>query len=205
MLNANFVYIGIIINAIGSLGYLLATIRGKIKPNKISFFLWSISSFIAFFAEIKQGVGIQSLMTLSISLFPVCILVASFINKQASWQITKTDILYGTCSLIGLLFWFITKIGNIAILFSILASILSYLPTILKAYRFPSTESALPWLAASLQGLCTVLTITHWNFATAAFPIYFFIINLFPFVFAQFPFTRPRQHEEVASFDTDIA
>lgn len=186
MLDQNFIFVGIALNAIGLSSYLIDTVKGKIQPNKVSWALWSIAPLVAFLAQIKQGVGIQSLMTLSVGLFPIIIFLGSFVNKKAYWKLAKFDLSCGVLSLIGLVLWQITQIGNIAILFSIMADGLAYVPTIAKAYKFPETESAWPWLAISSNGLFTLLTIKNWNFANFGFPLYFLIANLIVFVTAQF-------------------
>jgi hypothetical protein len=63
MLNHGFVILGTLIGAAGSVAYLIDTVKGKVKPNRVSFLLWSIAPLIAFFAQIKQGVGLEALMT----------------------------------------------------------------------------------------------------------------------------------------------
>ena len=73
MLSQNFIIIGTLIGAVGSIAYLVDTVKGKVKPNRVSFLLWSIVPFIAFAAQIKQGVGLEALMTF----------MASFVNKKA--------------------------------------------------------------------------------------------------------------------------
>jgi hypothetical protein len=57
MLNENFVILGFVIQMSGSLKYLIATLQGRVKPNKVTFFLWALAPLIAFSAEIKQGDG----------------------------------------------------------------------------------------------------------------------------------------------------
>jgi len=59
MLSQNFIIIGTLIGAVGSIAYLVDTVKGKVKPNRVSFLLWSIAPFIAFAAQIKQGVGLE--------------------------------------------------------------------------------------------------------------------------------------------------
>lgn len=190
MLNQNFVYIGILLNFIGSSGYLIGTLKGQIKPNKITFLLWSIAPLIAFAAQTFQGVGVQSIMTLSVGLFPLAILLASFVNKKAYWKTNKFDISCGLLSIVGLILWQITHIGNIAILFSIIADGFAALPTIMKAYTHPETESSWPWLASSISGILTLLTITNWQFATYGFPLYYTIIVFTIFILSQFKLNR---------------
>lgn len=110
MLPEQFVFVGIAVNAIGLFSYFLDTIKGKIKPNKVSFALWSIAPIVAAFAQFKQGVGIQSLMTLSVGVFPIVIFFGSFVNKKAYWKITRFDLSIGALALIGLILWQITKV-----------------------------------------------------------------------------------------------
>jgi len=111
MLHPNFVIVGTLIGAIGSFAYLIDTVKGKVKPNRVSFLLWSIAPFIAFAAQMKQGVGIESLMTFSTGFLPFLIFGASFVNKKAEWKLTKFDLLCGVLSLVGLVLWLITQSG----------------------------------------------------------------------------------------------
>ncbi|HLO13486.1 MAG TPA: hypothetical protein VK206_01565, partial [Anaerolineales bacterium] len=150
MLHPNFVIVGTILGSIGTLAYIIDTIKGRVKPNRVSFLLWSIAPFIAFAAMLKQGVGISSLMTFSTGFLPLLVFIASFVNKKAEWKITRFDLVCGFLSVIGLALWLITKVGNVAIIFSILADGLAAVPTIRKAYYYPETEIAWPWFATSI-------------------------------------------------------
>jgi len=99
MLNENFVVLGVLLQFIGGLSYLIDTIKGKIQPNKVSWFMWCIAPLVAFAAEISQGVGILSLTTFITGFVPLLVFSASFLNKKAEWKITKFDLLCGVLSL----------------------------------------------------------------------------------------------------------
>ncbi len=186
MLNPNFVIVGTLIGAIGTFAYIIDTVKGKVKPNRVSFLLWSIAPFIAFAAMLKQGVGISSIMTFSTGFLPLLVFIASFVNKKAEWQLTRFDLACGFLSFVGLTLWLITKVGNIAIIFSIVADGLAAVPTIRKAYYYPKTEIAWPWLASSVGVMLTLLTITNWTFANYGFIMYILIVNLIIFSLVQF-------------------
>jgi hypothetical protein len=186
MINQNFVIIGAIIAAAGSLSYLIDTLKGRVKPNRVSFLLWSLAPLIAFFAEIKQGVGIQALMTFIVGFLPLTIFIASFVNKKAVWNLTGFDLICGTLSIIGLVFWYITKSGNIAIIFSILADALAAIPTVVKSFNYPETESAWPYFASTISAILTLLTVKVWNLANIGFPLYIVLITLVIFSLVQF-------------------
>ncbi|HEX2869527.1 MAG TPA: hypothetical protein VHO03_20960 [Ignavibacteriales bacterium] len=186
MLSSNFVIIGSVVGAVGSIAYLTDTVKGKIKPNRVSFLLWSIAPCIAFAAQIKQGVGMESLMTFMTGFLPLLTFGASFVNKKSEWKITRFDLACGALSILGLILWLITKVGNIAISFSILADGLAAVPTIVKAYKYPDTEAAWPWLAAPLGIVLTLLTLTELTFANSGFIIYILVLNLLIFSLVQF-------------------
>lgn len=186
MLNENLVIVGALIGALGSLAYLIDTVKGKIRPNRVSFLLWSIAPLIAFAAQIKQGVGLESLMTFSTGFLPLTVFLASFVNKQAEWKITRFDLICGLLSIIGLALWLITKVGNVAITFSILADGLAALPTIVKAYKYPATEIAWPWLATVIGVILTLLTLDRLTFANSGFIIYILLVDALIFILVQF-------------------
>lgn len=186
MINENFVIFGFVLQALGSLKYIIETLKGRVKPNRVTFFLWALAPLIAFAAEIKEGVGIQSLMTFGIGFFPLLILIASFVNKKAEWKLGTFDYICGFLSLIGLALWYVTKNGNTAIAFAIIADALAALPTIVKAYKYPETESMWAYLATFISAVITVSTIKVWNFAHYAFPIDTVLINLLMFSLIQF-------------------
>jgi hypothetical protein len=186
MLPSYFVVIGTLIGAAGSVAYLIDTIKGKVKPNRVSFLLWSIAPFIAFAAQVKQGVGLEALMTFSTGFLPITTLAGSFFNKKAEWKLTKFDVFCGFLSVVGLVLWQITRVGNVAIFFSILADGLAAVPTIVKAYKYPDTELAWPWIATSLGVLLTLFTLKELSFANSGFIIYILFVNLIIFSLVQF-------------------
>lgn len=186
MLDSRFVILGTLIGSAGAIVYLWATIRGRVKPNKVSFLLWSIAPMIAFAAQLSQGVGLESLMTFSTGFLPFLTFGASFASKGARWKLSLFDFACGGLSLVGFALWMITKVGNLAILFSIIADGLAALPTLRKAYLHPETELAWPWLATCVGVVITLLTLDELTFANSGFILYIFVVDLLIYVCAQF-------------------
>jgi len=178
VINDNFVFLGAAIFAFGSIGYFLDTLKGKVKPNRVTWFIWTLAPLIAFAAQIKEGVGIhQSLLTFMVGFIPLLIFIASFVNKKAYWKIGKLDIICGVLSLVGLLLWQIIGTGLIAIVFAIIADGLAALPTVIKSYKFPETENWVLYFANAVSAGITMLTIKVWNLATFVFPLYILLLT----------------------------
>lgn len=190
MINENFILVGVAIQFLTAVGYVIDTIKGKVKPNRVSWFLWMLAPGIAFFAEIKQGVGLQSLMTFIVAFVPLMVLLSSFVNKKSYWKLSTLDFICGAFSLAGLILWLVTKTGNIAIIFSILADMMASIPTVVKAYKEPESEGALVFWAGVILGGLTILTINNWTIAVAAYPIYILIMNLVIASFVSFKFGK---------------
>jgi hypothetical protein len=186
MISDKFVIIGFILNLWGCAVYARDTIKGKTKPNRITWFMWTLAPTIAFVAEINKGVGLISIMTLSIGLGPLIVLLASFSSKKSYWKLRQTDYLCGLLSLLGLALWIIYRDANIAIVFSIAADIFAALPTLAKSYRHPETESVEAYWPTILNAGITLLAIDTWTVANYGFPIYTFIINVVFVAFIQF-------------------
>ncbi len=176
MINEKFIYLGFVLSIIGGLKYLVDTLKGRAKPNRISWLFWSIAPLIAFAAEIQKGVGLQSLMTFVVGFNPLMVFIASFVNKSSYWKLSKLDYVYGVIALAGIILWKITNEGNIAIIFSILADGFASIPTINKSFKNPETESPTIYLFSGINALITLFTIKTWTFAHWGFPTYFLMI-----------------------------
>src|SRR3989344_4087709 len=138
MISEKFVILGAVIHVfLGSSTYIIHTIQGRTRPNRVSWFMWAFAAFVAFAAELHEGVGLQALMTFVVGFSPLLIFLASFVNKKAYWKITRFDIICGGLSLLGLSLWLITKEGSAAIAFAIAGDSFAGIPTFRKAFSHP--------------------------------------------------------------------
>ncbi len=186
MIDERFIFIGVALTLYAGLSYAIDTIKGKIKPNRVTWFFWALAPLIAFTAEIQKGVGLQSLMTFSVGFSPLLVFIASFINKKSYWKLRKLDYFYGSLALLGIILWQITGEGNIAIFFSILADGFAAIPTIVKSYFKPESENSLVYLFSMINAGIALLTIKIWNFAHWGFPIYIFILCAIIYILIKF-------------------
>jgi hypothetical protein len=182
-------YVAAVINVLGTLTYVADVFRGKARPNRVTWGVLTIAPMIAFASMLSQGVGMaQSIVIFSVGFSPFLIFVSSFLVKHPAWQLKRFDIGCGVLSLIGLLLWWITGEGNVAIIFSILADGLAFLPTLVKAYYHPETESPWTFMASEVATIMGLMTVKNWNFETVGFQLYILAANIFAIVFIYFKF-----------------
>lgn len=187
-----FELIGIIIaislRLFAGVDYLVATVKGAVKPNPVTWLFWGLAPLIAFGAQLQYGLQPSSWVTLALGLGPLFIFVFSLTKSEKKrWKLGVFDFLCGASAAIGLVLWQLTSDPTVALLFGILADILGGLPTVYKAYIRPETEKAFPYMLSMLSMFITLLTLREWSFIQAGFPVYIFCIN---FVIATLTWTK---------------
>lgn len=172
MINVHWVILGTAIGTVGLLMYVLDTIRGHTQPNRVTWLLWGTIPLIAFAAEHKSGVGLESLLTFSAGVGPLVVFLVSFVSSAAVWRIGRLDYVCGALSVAAVVAWLVTGQGDVAIVGAIVADFLAAIPTLVKGWKAPETETAAAYLTAVISAIITLLTVTDWNAQQAAFPLY---------------------------------
>lgn len=176
MLGGEYIVVAVALRLAAGLGYLMATSRGVIQPNPVSWLLWGLTPLVAFVAQVQDGVTPQAWVTLTLGTSPLLIFVVS-VAKKSHWRVGRFDALCGGSAAAGIVLWQISSDPAPAIVFSILADILASLPTLAKAYETPGSERAYPYFVSILSMTVTLLTISDWKFVECAFPLYMLLIN----------------------------
>ncbi len=178
MFDPHLVFLGAAIGLSGTLFYARDTLRGVTQPNRVTWVLWTIAPMLAFVAEIRQGVGLQSVMTFSVGFGPLVVLAASFANKSAVWSLGPFDIACGIASVCGLVVWVLTSNDTVALISFMAADALAGLPTIVKSWKAPESESVSTYAASLVNALLTLTTVSVAATAVVAFPIQIVIFNV---------------------------
>lgn len=186
MISEKFIFLGVLLNIIGSSTYAFHTFKGKTQPNRVTWLLWALAPLIAFFAQLDKGVGLQVIMTFMVGFGPLIVFIASFLNKKAFWKIGRLDIACGVLSILALILWGITGNGLVAIVLSILADLLAGVPTLIKAYQKPETEHSDVFRNGAISAAITLLTIDTWKFANFGFALYILLMCCTLYVFIRF-------------------
>jgi len=184
MIPEYFAVVGAIIGSIGGLYYLYDTVIGKAQPNRVTWFLWGLFPMIIFVAQRAQGVEGLSWASFAAGFMPFLILLASFLNEKAYWKTEPKDYALMAAAVFAFVLWALTDNPNLAILFALVADFLAGLPTLLKAYRFPQTESWIAYAISTVGFGVAILAIPSFTFENYAFITYLFLLNLFLAAFA---------------------
>ena len=172
------VLIGAGIQLIGMSFYVKATISGKAKPNKVTWLMWSIAPLIGSVAAFYDGVRWAVLPIFMSGFGPLLVFIASFLNSKSYWKLGKFDYLCGIFSILALVLWGITKEPLVAIIFSIVSDGFASVPTLIKSWKHPDTESVEAYTAGLLGTLTTFFALRTFSISELAFPIYLTLLYL---------------------------
>jgi hypothetical protein len=177
VINVNFVFLGAAIGALGSLAYMRDTLRGTTQPNRVTWLLWAIAPLLAAAVEFHSGVGLRTLTTFMIGFMPLLIFIASFHNPAAVWKIRRLDYVCGAMSLAGTAAWLATRNGVVAIAAAIAADFLAGVPTMMKSWSHPESESVSSYLGAVINSGILLLTVVTWTTEEVAFPLFILCVG----------------------------
>lgn len=178
MLPENIIYLGVIASVIAYFLYFKNIFFGNTKPNLVSWSIWALAPFIAVFFQLKAGAGLSVLPVFMAGFGPLLVIIVSLFRKNSIWKINKLDIICGALSLLALVFYVLTHNLGIAILFAILSDGLAAIPTIIKSWKFPETETSTVYLAGIFSNILGLLIIKNWIFSIYSFSLYFVLVNL---------------------------
>ncbi len=171
------VFVAAFATVLAALVYIRSMFRGQTKPNRVTWFMWSVAPFIAAAAAISNHVGWAAVPVLLSGVSPLLIFVASFFSKKAYWRLVWLDYVCGLLSGLALVLWYLTKSPDLAIVFAMVSDAAAAVPTIMKAWRNPETESVWPYVVGLFSPLTSFVVATAWGFSELAFPAYLVAIN----------------------------
>jgi hypothetical protein len=172
------VFAGAAAQLIGIFFYIKETVRGKTKPNRVTWLMWSVAPLIASVAAFSDGVRWAVLPVFMAGFAPLLVFIASFVNPKSYWKLETFDYICGACSVLALVLWALTKEPLIAIIFSIASDGFAAIPTIIKSWKYPDTESVEAYTTGLFNALTSFFALKTFSIAELAFPIYLALLSL---------------------------
>ena len=166
------VVVSVLLMVWGAYDYLRDTLAGKTKPNRVSWSLWALAPLISLGAAFDADADVwASIRVLVGGIVPAVIFLASFINKNSYWRLGRFDWFCGGLSLAALVFWQLADSPLVAVLLATAANTLATIPTLVKAWNYPETESRLIFITSFISAILIIPAIPVWTIANSTFQI----------------------------------
>jgi hypothetical protein len=144
----------------------------------MTWLLWGVAPLIGAFASFASGVTWAALPVFISGFMPLLVFVSSFVNPLSYWKLEPFDYACGIFSLLALVLWAITQEPVVAIVFAILSDFSALVPTLIKAWRHPETESGLAFILGGVTPATSFFVISVYHFSEYAFPAYLVLASL---------------------------
>lgn len=172
------VVVGIALSVYANFAYIRNTLKGVTKPNRVTWFMWALAplvgSIIAYYSGSDPWVTSRVFVAGSL---PFLVFIFSFVNSQSYWKLTGFDITCGILSFAAFVLWVFTRQSDAAILLAIAADVFASVPTVIKAWKYPETETGITYVLFALSFIIIIPAIPVWNVQNASFQMYLLLIN----------------------------
>jgi hypothetical protein len=175
-----FVILSALISIGGAYAYVRDTLSGKSKPNRVSWLMWALAPLIGTAAAFASDADFWATLRIFLAgLLPLLVFLASFVNPQSYWKLTSFDLMCGSLSLVALFVWGAVDSPRIAILLAAIGDGFASFPTLIKAWKYPETETGITYAAFLVSVVLVIPSIPVWNIENSAFQIYLLTGNAF--------------------------
>ncbi len=178
MFPSSVAYITIFTSFFAGFLYIKDTLKGKTKPNRMSWLIWFLAATTASFVQFSNGAGLSSIPIFMAGFIPLIVLIASFKNKNSYWHAGVLEYVCLVLAILSLVFFYFFKTGVISTIFVILADGLGFIPTYVKSWKEPNTENIAPYAVGLLNAFISISTLNVFIFSTVGFTLYIFLGNL---------------------------
>lgn len=137
-------------------------VKGKFRPQRMTRFLILVFSIIYVVSLLVQG-NRNAIWLALVSLISTLIIFLLSIKKGMG-GVAKLDITVLIMVVFSIIVWKATNNPVLGLTMSLVADLTSYIPTFLKAWKFPETEEWKFYASFVLANFLNLLSISHYTF-----------------------------------------
>ncbi len=162
---------------LGGIPYLKDIHQRKVRPHVLSWLGWAFITALGGSAMLAEGSTWAVAILFANTLLCLCIAGYSVYRRVGVWSTGIYDYVFFGLGILGLILWQVLDMPVIALVCAIVADLSFGLPTIIKTFKDPSTETPFVWLTATISGLLSLFAVQSFAFHEVAYPLYLFIYD----------------------------
>jgi hypothetical protein len=157
----------------GYIPYIYSILAGKTRPNRATWFIWTIVGGLLAFSYIAEGDQNSIWLPLGYFLGPLMVAILSLRYGYAEW--TRLDTFCIIAAAISIVPWILSDNATMTLLINLAIDSTGAIPTLVKTYREPETEDLTAWMIFFIANTLQLFAISMWNLA-ALYPVYLFLL-----------------------------
>lgn len=155
--------------------YILGILRGKTTPNRATWLIWTVVSFMLGTSYYASGANHTIWVPVIYAVSSLVIAIFSIKYGKDGWARLDKYCLF--IAGISMILWWMFSSPLIALIINLFIDFIGALPTIRKAYHEPESEDRTAWTLLFIGNTANMFAVEDWTFRIAVYPIYMFIVN----------------------------
>lgn len=155
--------------------YLFDILRHKTKPERTTWFIWSVLGVIALSAQLQVHGGWSLLFVGLDAAGNLLVFLLSLHFGVGGWKLLDKIALVVAAA--GLITAYVVRQPVVALLGVVLADVSGATLTIIKTYKAPASETTITWLCIGTASLLSALAVGKWQAAALIYPVYLTVAN----------------------------
>ncbi|MBN2816631.1 MAG: hypothetical protein JXQ67_08100 [Campylobacterales bacterium] len=169
--------------------YVISIFRGTVKPNRVSWFIWSIVGFTFWLVTPDTADTITKMLTFTFMINPTIVFILTLFKGENTHpdRLEKFSL---TIGLFAICVWYFAResAGILPIFIAIVADFCALIPTLRFVYTSPQEEAPLAWILFFVGFSLALFGVENYNLLNLALPSYM----LFGSLFVAYPLVRYR-------------
>ncbi len=159
--------------AVSIVPYSISIFRGTVKPNRISWFIWSVIGLAFWLVTPEDADRVTKMLTIIFMVNPAIVFVLTLF-KGAYFRPDRIEIFSLLMGLAAIATWFVLResSGILPISIAIFADFCALLPTLRFVYRSPEEEKPMAWICFFGGSFMALFGIEDYSLASLLLPAY---------------------------------
>ena len=159
--------------AIAIIPYIVSIFRGTVKPNRISWFIWSLVGFTFWLVTPQTADDITKMLTVVFMASPTTVFVVTLFTGENK-KPDSLEIFSLLTGISAISIWYVTKdsVGITPTVIAIMADLCALLPTLRFVYASPQEETPFAWIAFFIGSSIALAAIENYTLQNILLPAY---------------------------------
>jgi len=166
-----------VISLIAYAPYIYSIFKGKTKPSRSSWWIWSLVGLVILMSYYSAGARNTIWIP---GVFFICPLVVALLSIKygANSSLDLLDKASITISVASLFVWYILGVPATTLFVNILIDSLGYLSTFKKTWKDSLSENGLTWILFFLGSVLNLVALENYSFPIMLYPVYMFMMDI---------------------------
>ncbi|OGT55391.1 MAG: hypothetical protein A3F14_01780 [Gammaproteobacteria bacterium RIFCSPHIGHO2_12_FULL_43_28] len=158
---------------VGYIPYIISILRGKTRPNRATWLIWTVIGGLLAFSYIAEGDFHTIWLPLGYFLGPFITVLLSIRYGYAIW--TRLDTFCIIAAAVSIIPWLLSHDAIMTLLINVAIDSTGAIPTLVKTFKEPDTEDFTAWTIFFIANTIEVIAVSNWNLAIV-YPLYLFLL-----------------------------